>query len=187
MVEKEEEYELLPHEELDHLRREVDKLKKNPLHGVQDANTLLTAINDLTKAITGLTDLFTGVNDDMLKEFKRTSMTEQFNKISSENEQIAQGILSLVQLVSPPKQAVPKSSSAQPVTGQSTNLNMQSQIQSGQSQQAPFDSSLQDTLANQSAMQQGAFPPQEQPANINSLPSLDLPPPPAEKKGLFRK
>ena len=46
-----EEYELLPHEELQKLREEVEELKRNPMGNVQESEDLKTAMAKLTKAI----------------------------------------------------------------------------------------------------------------------------------------
>lgn len=94
----EEEYEILPHEEIQKLRQEVKELKKNPMGNVQESEDLKTAMSKLTKAMHNLIDILTKTNDEMVSEFKRTTMSQHFQKISDQNEKIAQALLGMVQL-----------------------------------------------------------------------------------------
>jgi len=94
-------YELLPHEEIQKLRDELTKLKKNPLGSSVHATDLQSSVSELTIAINSLVTLLTQTNDDMVKEFQKTSISEHFAQISSQNEQIAQGILTIANMLQP--------------------------------------------------------------------------------------
>lgn len=93
------EYELLPHEEIQKLRDELNKLKKNPLGHSSEAADLQTSVSELTIAINSLVKLLSQTNDELIADFKTTSITSQFAQISAQNEQIAQGILSVAQML----------------------------------------------------------------------------------------
>lgn len=93
-----EEYEILPHEELQKLREEVEELKRNPMGNVQESEDLKSAMSKLTRAMHHLIDILSTTNDEMVSEFKRTTMSEHFEKISDQNEKIANALLHMVEL-----------------------------------------------------------------------------------------
>lgn len=104
-------YELLPHEEIEHLREEVSHLRKNPFKDRAEPVDLQSSVDKLTLAITHLTKILSSTNDEMLEDFKKTSIQENFNIISSQNEKIAEGILTVAQLIQAPSTSVPAASS----------------------------------------------------------------------------
>ena len=192
------EYELLPHEEIQRLRNELDNLKKNPLGSTEKAKDLQTSIIDLTKAINSLTTLLTDTNSELTEEFSRTSITEQFSQISAQNEQIAQGILTVAQMLqdmSKPSESVPEqktepqpqapmavpSQETQPGMQFSSQPHVDAGMQSSQQQMPPQMGN--DPMASQSS------PDPFLSSNIPP-PALDLPPAPAKKKsglmGMFK-
>jgi len=93
------EYELLPHEELEYLRNEIHKIKRNPIQGYKEADDLKESIDKLNTSINNLITLFSNTNDELVDAFKKTTIEEHFDKLSSQNEQIAQGILAVAKLV----------------------------------------------------------------------------------------
>lgn len=205
----EDEYELLPHEEIQKLRDELNKLKKNPLGSTAAAKSLQTSVTELTSAINSLTTLLTQTNDDMTKEFNRTSISEHFSQISSQNEQIAQGILTVAQLISQNGSSPSLAVNSQSVQGQQSQFQQQTPPQSQQGQpamsqstpqppqgqampdsQAPaFDPNQDPYLASPSQspppssnMDQQSIP-VPPPTSSAPMPPLDLPPAPERKKG----
>jgi hypothetical protein len=93
------EYELLPHEELEYLRNEIHKIKRNPIQGYKEADDLKESIDKLNTSINNLITLFSNTNDELVEAFKKTTIEEHFEQLSSQNEQIAQGILAVAKLV----------------------------------------------------------------------------------------
>lgn len=206
------EYELLPHEELEHLREELHKIKRNPIQGYKEADDLKASIDSLTSAVNNLITLFSNTNDELVDSFKRTTIEEHFSQISSQNEQIAQGILAVAKLVEESRKnpsamqnmqelSNPINDTSNQQLNSSIPPSMEPPMPAGQSQplsvQAPsfYDEEL-PPLNNQEH-------PFDMPANVktqelhplnsqnleypsdNSLGGLDLPPPPEKKKGLL--
>lgn len=178
-----EEYEILPHEELQKLREEVEELKRNPMGNVAESEDLKTAMSKLTRAMHHLIDILTTTNDEMVSEFKRTTMSEHFEKISDQNEKIANALINMVELQEqrhPPMQASPAGQSQEPMSalGQDNFAGMQTQ---GVGQDMSMG---QPNPMNQQEMNM-------QPQSNNSLPGLNIPPPEHHhKKGigsLFKK
>lgn len=207
-----EDYELLPHEEIQKLRDELNKLKKNPLGSTVQAKDLQTSVTELTKAINSLTTLLKDTNDDMIQEFQRNSISGHFEQISTQNEQIAQGILTVAQMLqqmsSPQKPEKPvqnnssivqestaSSQGFQPV-GQSpvSSSFHESQPYSQPSMSPPVSSPSQPVTSSTSSLSmQGTPPPMSSSKSDGSPlppPALDLPPAPAKKKsgilGMFK-
>lgn len=89
----------MPKEELDYLRKEVERLKRNPLGSTKEAENLLDAVHHLNENITTLVQIFQGANDEMLKMFHDKSLQDQMRKIREENAKIAHGIVAVAELV----------------------------------------------------------------------------------------
>ena len=94
-----EEYELLPYEELEELRRELKEIKRNPLKGYEKADDLKTSIDSLNQTMQDLIKLFSETNDELIKNFEKDSIEKHFEIISSQNEKIAKGILAVAELI----------------------------------------------------------------------------------------
>lgn len=114
-------YELLSHAELERLREENSRLRQNPFKGRAEPKDLQGSVDHLTQVIQKLVDLFSQTNEEMIKDYKKTSLQQQFANISSQNERIAQGILSVAQMVEELQDALQKnngsnSSSSQQAT-----------------------------------------------------------------------
>lgn len=157
----EEEYELLPHEEIAKLREEVEALKKNPVGNQGKAKDLVTSIENLTDAVYHLTHILQQADTEMLEEYKKGRLQDNFNKISDQNEKIAQALLAINEKISP-QQPAPGQQARQP---QNRQLGQQPTMQPNQ--QPPN-------------MQAGQAPPP-----MPDLPPLDTPPPHEEKKGIM--
>lgn len=93
------EYELLPHEEVEKLREDVERLKNNPLGKRYGGVDLIDSVHNLTQTINYMNKLFENTNKEMAEEFKSTNLQEQFKSISSQNEQIAKGIVTVAEMV----------------------------------------------------------------------------------------
>lgn len=98
-MEEDTEYEILPHEELERLRTEVSEIKKNPLGKKYGSSDLIDSIHKLSDTINSMNDIFASTNQELLDDFKEHSMKQHFEIMTSQNEELARGILSVAQLV----------------------------------------------------------------------------------------
>ncbi len=114
-------YELLPHEELERLRKELEHIKKNPYSDAKQNKTLLESMEGLTVAIRKLTSILEEAQEDLIKEYAEASPTKLIKQVSMQNAKIAEGIVALSELV---KQS-------------SQRGNVQMQAQAPQQQQQP--------------------------------------------------
>ncbi|MFH1649300.1 MAG: hypothetical protein ABIA93_02005 [Candidatus Woesearchaeota archaeon] len=92
-------YELLPHEEIEYLRREVEKLKVNPFGDSKENRTLLASIDKLTRAINDLTRLFAEADKDMAQMHQDQSPIKLLSEIKQQNETLAKGMLALADII----------------------------------------------------------------------------------------
>jgi len=98
-MEDSDEYELLPHEQIEHLRRELEKLKNNPFVKSHEGDQLFGAVKNLTESVDKLYELFSNVQEDLVKEYAETKgegkSSEKMDLILEQNKHIAEGIMSL--------------------------------------------------------------------------------------------
>jgi hypothetical protein len=94
-----EDYEILPHEEIEHLRKEVEKLKASPfVHGEHGEN-LLRAITELNENISSLVKLFKEADEKMAQYYQQTNPAQAMLDIKQQNETLAKGMLALADLM----------------------------------------------------------------------------------------
>jgi hypothetical protein len=106
-MESGDEYELMPHKEIIELRKEVEKLKKNPLGQGKTADNLLDAVNSLNESINSLMGIFEKAADTLRHghapeekhEHHDGSLSRGINKLIEQNKEIAEGILSIADMV----------------------------------------------------------------------------------------
>ncbi|MGM5481123.1 MAG: hypothetical protein ACQESE_01790 [Nanobdellota archaeon] len=98
-LQEDNDYELLPHEELEKLRKEVEAVKRNPLGKYHDSEDLIGSMNQLTDSINKLLKLFSSVKTSMIEDFTKHSLHDHFSQISSQNEKIAQGIVAVAKML----------------------------------------------------------------------------------------
>lgn len=212
---EEKEYEILPHEELQKLRDEVERIKRNPLHGQKVSDDLKASVDKLTTTMTNFINLLANTNDELVHQFEKTTIQSHFAKISDQNEQIAQAILTLAEMVQKPAPAPApvsnqQSSSGFPVPASDLDQPMSQPPQS--IPQAPPQSvppaqpnfgdlppenndsfspppsqipSSSNTSSNLDSPPLFNDPNNQHPLNSNKLDLPDLPPPPPKKKGLL--
>jgi hypothetical protein len=92
-------YELIPKQELESLKREIEKLKKNPLGTVPEGDSLLGEIKELNSNMKKLMELFTNTEADLAREYAENNPAESLKAVKQQNEQIAQGILALADMI----------------------------------------------------------------------------------------
>lgn len=156
-------YELLPHEELEKLRRDIEHLKKSPYPGTKQNKNLLGSMESLSDSINRLIAIFEGTQEDLIKEYKDASPTKLLVKISEQNAKIAEGIVAVAEMLKNDKPMSP---------GPLPDRSM-----------PPPQSMPPPSMNNPGQMPPPNMPP---PPEMNDLkvPDADLRP---EKKGLFSK
>ncbi|MBN2459560.1 hypothetical protein JXB28_04720 [Candidatus Woesearchaeota archaeon] len=101
------EYELLPKEELDTLKKEIERLKRSPFGEMKEGETLLDAINNLNANIRKLIEIFTNAQAELESHYAEGGApVEDLKDIKDQNEQIAQGILAIADMVKETKSKV---------------------------------------------------------------------------------
>jgi len=95
-------YELLPHEELENLRQEISKLKNTPFPNTKQSKSLLESMETLSLSINKLIKIFEGAQEDLIKEYSESSPTKILKEISAQNAKIAEGIVAVANMVRSP-------------------------------------------------------------------------------------
>jgi len=97
---------LLPNEEMEKMRREIDVLKRR--QGITDENTdVKSSMINLSRSINSLIRIFKEASDDMkmdthdavLVTQKLDKLVERLDRIEVQNEKIAKGIVALADMV----------------------------------------------------------------------------------------
>lgn len=92
----EEDYEILPHQEVENLRTEVEKLKSSALVGTKEENRLNANIQVLNSSITKLYNVFESVRKDILQDFETKQRPEDLlAKLIEQNKTIAESLIVL--------------------------------------------------------------------------------------------
>lgn len=93
------EYELLPKQEIEALKKELERLKKNPLGELKEGESLLDSINELNTNIRKLIDIFTKAGADLDQQYNEFNPMGDLKTIRDQNEQIAHGIVAVGDLI----------------------------------------------------------------------------------------
>jgi DNA-directed RNA polymerase beta' subunit len=96
--EQSDEFQLVPKSELEALRKEVEDIKNNPIKDYQSSLTLIEAMDKLADQLTALLQLFERANKEMYSDYQKGlhEDSEKLDKVISQNEKIAKGILAIV-------------------------------------------------------------------------------------------
>ena len=97
------EFELVSHEEIAELRREVEKIKKNPLGDTSSSINLLDSMNDLTRAINNILSIFENTEKELLNEYSKSKSDYKIDKLLAQNKEIAQGIIHVAEIIKQPQ------------------------------------------------------------------------------------
>lgn len=89
----------MPRTELEYLRKEVEKIKRNPLGDTQASITLLDSMSKLNVSVSRLNEIFEGANDEMVKAFNEAAVQEQLRKMMEQQEKLARGIVAVAEMV----------------------------------------------------------------------------------------
>ncbi|MFH1505454.1 MAG: hypothetical protein ABIE94_00480 [archaeon] len=100
----EDDFELVSHDEIEKLRKEVDQIKKSPFGDTQTGMTLLDSMNDLTRAINNLVSIFENTEKELLNEYSKEKAGYKIDTLLQQNKEIAEGIIKVAEMVkAPPK------------------------------------------------------------------------------------
>lgn len=178
------EYELLPREEIETLKHEIERLKKSPFGEMKEGETLLEAINNLNSSIRKLIEIFTNAQAELESHYTEGGgSAEDLKDIKDQNEQIAQGILTIADLVKETKAKVdsqpPPEISHQPRIPRPESYGGSYGGGIGGIEPPSAEPFPDDMNAN--------IPPPPQPSDPGSMPSFDDRIPESRRRGLFRR
>src|SRR3989344_7025994 len=105
--EREEDYDLLPHEEVTRLRREVEEIKQHPFGSSKEGKELLDAISRLSESMDHLTGLFQEAAEQMKLEEREAELIGKkldplfgrMDDLIEQNKRIAKGIIAVADMV----------------------------------------------------------------------------------------
>ncbi len=178
---KKEEYELLPHEEIERLRKEVEKLKKSPYGDTETGRNLLDSMEELNNSLNKLISIFEKTNAELMDEYENSKPAERLSRIEEQNQKIAGGIVALSNMIKN-NYANKPSSSQKPfypsLSGaQDLNINNSPPVQ----QRRDFQN-----LPPKGVSSPQMFKNDFQSRNISQMPgNKQVPPAPVKKDGLF--
>lgn len=92
-------YELVSKSELEYLRKEVEKLKKNPLGDSHSNKTLLESMDQLSLSTNKMINILETANDDIVRDYKEHSTSQRMDKIIEQNEKLAKGMIIIADLL----------------------------------------------------------------------------------------
>ena len=156
---------LLPVDEVEKLRREIDFLKrKQGIAETQDNDDAKAAMLSVSKSINSLIRIFKDASEDLkmdthdavLVTQKLDRIVERLDKIEVQNEKIAKGIVAIADMIE--------------------------DLQTGYAQKKQVSSSMMSGQPPSPQPPQGQFP---QPSMPRPLPSYDIPPQEDKKKGFM--
>lgn len=109
-------YDIIPHEEILRLRKEVNELKKHPLGSTAAGKDLVSSIKELNQNMTNLFNLFKEAAEEMKLEEseakviaeKMSPMMDKFDMLIDQNEKIATGIVAVADMVKEDAMRKPK-------------------------------------------------------------------------------
>lgn len=181
------EYELLPKEELDTLKKEIERLKRSPFGEMKEGETLLESINNLNSSIRKLIEIFTNAQAELESHYTEGGApADDLKDIKDQNEQIAQGILTIADLVKETKAKVesqpPPEISHQPriPTARLDSYGGRSYGGGLGGIEPPSPEPFPDDIG-------GNIPPPPQASSLGSMPSFNDKIPESRRRGLFRR
>lgn len=92
-------YELVPKSQLDYLRAEVERIKRNPFGDTQSSKDLLTGLDALNRNIAKLIAIFETADEEIVRDYKENANSQKLLRILEQNEKLAKGIIAIADLV----------------------------------------------------------------------------------------
>jgi len=104
---EEEEYAIVSKKEFLALKKEIEKLKKNPLEGSESGESLQSSIDNLNKGLNTMLEVFKQAADDLkLEEHEAETvgkqiapMQEKLDMLIDQNQKIAKGLVTIADMV----------------------------------------------------------------------------------------
>lgn len=111
-------YELMPHKAVKNIKKEIENLKKKAESESFSSKSVMTSINNLTQSIDSLMSLFKEATEGMKLEEqaeeevskKITPLISRIDELEEQNRKIAQGIVTIADMVSELKEQIEKKS-----------------------------------------------------------------------------
>jgi len=115
----EEEYAIVSKKEFLALKKELDRIKKNPLEGSESGEDLQSSIDNLNKSLNVMLEVFKQAADDMKLEEHDTEMVskqigpinEKIETLIDQNQKIAKGIVAIADMVKEKLEEIEKETS----------------------------------------------------------------------------
>ena len=101
------EYEIVPEQELNSLKHDIDNIKKDPIGNTRQGLDLKDSIDNLNSTINNLFNLFKTTADQINAEEHNSKMmnnqigplVEKIESLTKQNEKIAEGIVTLANMI----------------------------------------------------------------------------------------
>ncbi len=94
-----EDYELVSHQALDKMRKEIEEIKRNPFGDKEEGKSLLVAVDRLNENIGKLMDVFHAAEKQIVDEYFNNKPSILLRQISDQNKKLAQGMVALANLI----------------------------------------------------------------------------------------
>ena len=168
---KDEPYDIMPHREIVELKKQVQELKSEK----SSSQGLVSSMSALTNSMDSMLRLFKGASEELKVEEKEDILNKKLDEIIEQNKIIADGIVTVSDMI---KNSVQKQKEPEPMKVQPS---FQPPTPQPDFQQPPLES-----LPNEPGVDLGPIP-EQGPVAMPSVPfsSLEEPPKPKKKKGLF--
>ncbi len=118
---KDKEYELVPHEEIEKLKRELRELRE---FEIAPTKKMEISILELNKKLDKLIDIFDKASHDLKRQEggltfteKMKPLAEKMNRVLEQNAEIASGILAVADMIKPPERKMPSLPGQMPPPG----------------------------------------------------------------------
>ncbi len=92
-------YEILPHGELEQMRGDIKQIKENPFGQTETGQTMLDAMNNLTTSINKLLSVLESANDEIVRDYEENKSSDRMNMIIEQNTKLAEGMVAIGELV----------------------------------------------------------------------------------------
>lgn len=191
----EEEYDLVPHSEVEKLKKQFQDLKEHPYGETESGRKLMSGIDELSRSIEGLMDLLKDAAEQMSERPEEGSQKEVMDKLDElidENKKIAKGVLAVADMIKDLQNSM-----QQPVQRQMPQQQMTRTFEPnlgmppspfGQPQRQPMQQMQMPPLTGAPINQPGMMnmPPQRAgPMPMGGMPPPPPMPPAGRKKGMF--
>lgn len=92
-------YEILPHGELEQMRGDIKQIKENPFGQTETGQTMLDAMNNLSTSINRLLSVLESANDEIVRDYEENKTSDRMDMIIEQNTKLAEGMVALGELV----------------------------------------------------------------------------------------